>query len=198
MKQHLPDQDLISRLHADDLVAFDGLYLKYHQAIYKNIIKLTRDQEAAKDILQDVFFKLWENRHSISLQQSLSGWLFVVSYNQSISYLRKILRESTVQNKILSQSALQDIYDQPPLVEDQYRLMYMAIENLSPQKRKVLELCKIEGLSYEEAAKKLNISKHTVKEYLTLSLASIRKYVHNNELNEPTFLILLFTFLLSF
>src|SRR5690606_17930644 len=136
------------------------LYLKYHQAIYKNIIKLTRDQEAAKDILQDVFFKLWENRHKISLEQSLSGWLFVVSYNQSISYLRKSLRESTVQNKILSQSALQDIYDQPPLVEDQYRLMYMAIENLSPQKRKVLELCKIEGMSYEEAAKTLNISKH--------------------------------------
>lgn len=175
-----PDENLIHGLREGDVSAFDALYWKYHQPVFRNIIKITRDAEVARDILQEVYSKLWERRCEINEHQSVSGWLFVLSYNQSISYLRKTLRESVALNKIETSSAVNDDLDNLNLLESQYQLLQLAIEKLSPQKRKVFTLCKIEGKSYEQAAQELNISKHTVKEYLSLSLISIREYVNNH------------------
>ncbi|HEY0666860.1 MAG TPA: sigma-70 family RNA polymerase sigma factor [Sphingobacteriaceae bacterium] len=175
-----PDKNLIHGLHEDDVSAFDALYWKYHQPVFRNIIRLTRDAEAARDILQEVYSKLWEKRYEINEHQSVSGWLFVLSYNQSITYLRKTLRESVARNKIEILPADSDDLENLNLLESQHQLLQLAIEKLSPQKRKVFTLCKIEGKSYEQAAQELNISKHTVKEYLSLSLISIREYVNNH------------------
>jgi DNA-directed RNA polymerase specialized sigma24 family protein len=65
------DKDLVFRLHDDDIGAFDMLYQKYHQAIYRNILKLTKDDDIARDILQDIFVALWEKRTDINPDQSV-------------------------------------------------------------------------------------------------------------------------------
>ena len=75
--------------------------------------------------------------------------------------------------------AEQDI-DSITTIDAQYYLLYEAINLLSPQKRKVFTLCKLEGKTYEEAAEKLNISKHTVKEYLGHAVASVKSHINNN------------------
>lgn len=177
MSKDLVDNELILKLHQNDISAFDSLYWKYHQPVLRNIIKLTRDSEVSQDILQDVFSTLWEKRHDINTQHSISGWLFVVSYNQSISYLRKVLRESTAKKTLEITPLIPDTLDTLNISENRYELLQLAIEKLSPQKRKVFMLCKVEGKSYEEAARELNISKHTVKEYLSLSMISIKAFV---------------------
>jgi DNA-directed RNA polymerase specialized sigma subunit, sigma24 homolog len=51
------------------------------------------------------------------------------------------------------------------------------MDHLSPQKRKVFELCKVQGRTYKKAAEELHISKYTVKEYLSEALVSIKKYI---------------------
>ncbi|MGV3509197.1 MAG: RNA polymerase sigma factor [Sphingobacteriaceae bacterium] len=180
MSKDLVDNELILKLHQNDISAFDSLYWKYHQPVLRNIIKLTRDSEVAQDILQDVFSTLWEKRHDINTQNSISGWLFVVSYNQSISYLRKVLRESTAKKTLEITPIATEALDNLNISENRYELLQLAIEKLSPQKRKVFILCKVEGKSYEEAARELNISKHTVKEYLSLSMISIKAFVNKH------------------
>jgi len=52
-----------------------------------------------------------------------------------------------------------------------------AVDQLSPQKRKVFDLCKMQSSTYEKAAKELHISKYTVKEYLSDAMVSIKKYI---------------------
>ncbi len=174
------DSDLVVKLHDDDAGAFDALYWKYHQAIYRNILKLTKDPEVARDILQDVFSMLWEKRMDIDSQQSVSGWLFVLSFNQSVNHLRKKLRESAAEDSII---ALTDVSDKggSALLEDQYQLLGAAILQLSSQKRRVFTLCKVEGKSYEAAAQEMNISKHTVKEYLSLAVASVKGFIKGSK-----------------
>jgi RNA polymerase sigma-70 factor (ECF subfamily) len=170
------DSELVAGLRNNDVKAFDVLYWRYHQAIYANIFKLVKDHETSKDILQEVFTTLWEKRTVIDGGRSVSGWLFVVSYNRSISHLKKVLKESIV-------SSVPDENEHP--VEDteihikttQHYILDKAIEHLSPQKRKVFELCKLQGKSYDEAAKELNISRHTVKEYLSNAVANIKDYI---------------------
>ncbi|WEA00331.1 RNA polymerase sigma factor [Mucilaginibacter sp. SJ] len=174
------DKDLVFRLHDDDIGAFDMLYQKYHQAIYRNIYKLTKDDDIARDILQDIFIALWEKRADINPNQSVSGWLFVLSFNKSISHLRKKLRETAVVNTMPFAETETDNGD-VQLMDEQYYLLQQAINQLSPQRKKVFTLCKLEGKTYEEAAEKLNLSKHTVKEYLGHAVVAVKNHIKEHQ-----------------
>ena len=170
------NKELAERLRNDDKEAFNDLYWKYHSAIYYNVLKLTRDLFIAEDIVQEVFITLWEKRHSLDAGQEISGWLFVVSYNKSISHLKRKLKESLAQTGL--QPTVEDIIDTgDDLADTRMGILEKAIEQLSPQKRKVFELCKLQRRTYEEAAQELKISKHTVKEYLSAAVISIREYI---------------------
>lgn len=190
------DIGLVYRLHKSDIGAFDRLYQKYHHAIYRNIFKLTKSDDASQDILQDIFVVLWEKRTEIKPEQSVSGWLFVLSFNRSVSYLRRKFRESLVVNSIPFAETESD-NDDMQAINDQYFLLYEAINTLSPQKKKVFMLCKLEGKTYEEAAEKLNISKHTVKEYLGHAVLSVKNHISKQQGELTTVSILLFCFWVS-
>jgi RNA polymerase sigma-70 factor (family 1) len=182
-----------------DIRAFDDLYYKYHTAVFSNIFKLVRQQEAAEDILQDVFAALWENRGKMDRERSVAGWLFVVSHNKAIKFLAKKVKEKIlVQEEAAAEIAeISDIGHQQ--VEYQYSLINEAIENLSPQKKIVFTLCKLEGKTYEEAAQTLGISPQTVKEYVGAALKFIRAYsLSRYGLNAPVSLSFLITFLNHF
>src|ERR1700716_904553 len=96
------DAELIMRLQQSQVAAFDALYWKYHEPVYRNILKFTKDTIVAEDILQEVFAKLWEKRLAINPDQSVGGWLFVVSFNLSVNHTRKRLREQTVHKKLFA------------------------------------------------------------------------------------------------
>lgn len=172
---HINEKELVLRLRQDDIKAFDILYYTYHNSLYSNIFKLTREADVARDILQEVYISLWEKRSSLNPSQPIAGWLFVVSYNKSVSFLKKRLKESILKSQSLPEFPTQE--RNAYLQESRLNLLEEAIEKLSPQKRKVFELCKIQGKTYEETAKELGISKHTVKEYLSGAINCIKIYV---------------------
>ena len=175
------DSELIVRLQQSQVMAFDALYWKYHEPVYRNILKFTKDPVAAEDILQEVFARLWEKRLAINSDQSVAGWLFVVSFNLSVNHTRKRLREQTVHKKLFAVTPENEFLSVGPQVyEEQYRLMKQAIDQLSPQKRKIVTLCKLEGKTYEEAAGELNISRNTVKEHLSAAMVNLNEYVRKN------------------
>jgi RNA polymerase sigma-70 factor (ECF subfamily) len=175
------DPELVAHLQANDISAFDALYGKYHQAVYRNIVKLTKDAIAAEDLLQEVFVRLWEKRMQLNSGQSVAGWLFVISFNLSVNYTRKILRQQTMHKKLLVDHVhSESLIGGFSLQEEQYHLLERAIEQLPPQKRKVVSLCKLEGKTYEEAAAELKISRHTVKEHLSTAMVYINNYVQKN------------------
>ena len=170
------ESELTLRLRSGDVNAFESLYHSYHQLVYANVFKLTRDANATQDILQEVFISLWEKRLSINPEKSVSGWLFVVSYNKALTHLKRALLTANV----YKEATAADPEPETGYRETQARLLKEAIGQLSPQKRKVFELCKIHGKSYDETARELHLSKHTVKEYLSASVAGIREYVRKH------------------
>ncbi|SKB49881.1 RNA polymerase sigma factor [Daejeonella lutea] len=176
MQSELNTKLLVHQLVEGNIRAYDALYWQYHQAIYRNILKYVKDPQDSKDILQDVFVVLWEHRHELDPGKSISGWLHVVSFNRSMDHIRKVLRARTLEGQLAAemekpeslQSESDDLRDE---------ILEEAIKKLSLQQQKVFILCKIEGKSYAEAAAELNISKHTVKEYLSLAMAAVKEYV---------------------
>ena len=168
---------LASRLRNDDVDAFNILYWEYHAAVYGNALKLIKDPVIAEDIVQDVFVTLWRKRHAIDPEQDLVGWLFVVSHHKTIDQLKRKLKQALVQKNLSISREDRSIIVNTDLKEEQLDAIEQAMDQLSPQKRKVFELCKVQGRTYKKAAEELHISKYTVKEYLSEAIVSIKKYI---------------------
>lgn len=158
---------------------FDQIYTEYHKVVYNNIFKLIKDASIAEDILQDVFFALWENKAKLDPQQAVSAWLFVVSYNKSISYLRKKIKQGIlyVDSYDPFHTVAEEIFPDKRLIEAELSMLEEAINALSPQKQKVFRLCRFEGKSQKETAMLLGLSTESVKDYLKQSKYFIKDYI---------------------
>ena len=159
---------------------FALLYERYHHAIYLNVIKLIHTPAEAEDIVQEVFLTLWRKRQSIDPDKPLGGWLFTVSYHLSVDLLKKKLRQQICVKMAQGIEMVQSIgmaQSDPESPEFQLGLLEEAINHLPPQKKKVFQLCKLEGKSYEQASVELGISKYTINEYLKDGMTFIRQYV---------------------
>lgn len=190
LTEHHIEPLLLKQLAQGSASAFDQLYYRYYEPVRLNILKITRDETIADDILQEVFILLWEKREKFASYEKIGGWLFVTSYNRSLNHLRKLsaerLRQAT--SKIIDISRDWPLEDSSQ--EAQFKLLEEAIAQLPPQRRRVFELCRFEGMSYEEAAAELSISKNTVKEHLARSRESILAYVQRSASSNLTPLIL--------
>jgi RNA polymerase sigma-70 factor (ECF subfamily) len=175
------DIEWISQLRSGNVYAFNSIYERYHHALYRNIFKITKDPQVSEDILQEVFIALWEHRRELKKQKSLGGWLFVTSFNKSINYIKKELNRSKEKNKMsLHYAGKSDTESPADHYDQQYGLLQNAIAQLSPQKQKTFVLCKLEGKTYNEAAKTLKISKYTIKEYLSSAMTIIKDYIKHH------------------
>ena len=153
--------------------AFDAIYLHYFDKVVEHIMDITKDRAVAEDIVQDVFFKMWERRATFKQYEKIAGWLFVSTYNSALNHLRKIQREK---HRIAHLPQTEDDNGYT-IFEEQYSLVEEAIAQLPPQRKKVFELCKLEGLTYDQVAGQMNISRNTVKDHLTKAAESIRQHV---------------------
>jgi len=184
------ESELVALLKTDNVKAFDLLYKKYHAPIYNNIFRLLKDADESENILQDLFVTLWEKRDTIDPQKPIANWLFQVSYNKSVTQLKKILKQSLAFKYIEGDMMLADEKDLY-FEEAKIKILEEALVTLSPQKRKVFDLCKIQGKSYEECARELNISKHTVKEYLSVAVKAVKEYVEQHPVNNLVFIYMI-------
>jgi len=168
------EKELARRLITGDVAAFNEIYRRNFHPVYCNALKITREVSLAEDALQEVFITLWERRATIDPERSLAGWLFVICYHQSVNILRKKLRESLIYKKLQEPSDYS--MEEEIKYGAQWKILESALSSLSPQRRRVFELCKLEGKTYEETAMELRISKYTVKEYLSAAIAAIKEY----------------------
>lgn len=171
------EKELLLSIAAGDESAFAAIYDKYHHALYRSVYKICQSTAETEDILQEVFVTLWEQCGGLDKSQSIGGWLFTVCFNRAVNHLKKKTRELS-RAKIATERTPEiiDIHE----LEAQWLVMERAIEQLSAQKKKVFQLCKLEGKTYEEAAAILGISRHTVKEYLSESMKLIRGFVREH------------------
>ena len=165
-----------------DLSNFDGLYHQYHHAVYSNIRKLVRHEEAAEDILQEVFLALWENRHKLD-HTKVAGWLFVISYNKSIKYLKQKNRENAV--PLIDDSLYENVFDEESTTTEEWHrfrvsMLEDAINHLPERKKQVFRLCRYEGKSCDEVARIMEISPSSVRDYLKQSNRFIKDYIFSN------------------
>jgi RNA polymerase sigma factor (sigma-70 family) len=152
----------------------------------------------AQDLLQDVFVALWENWEKVDAER-VANWLFVVSYNRSVTCLKKRLREQagTIPDVNFPEELLQDHTVDEDLYSFKLSLLEEAIEKLPARKKQVFRLCRLEGRTADEAAEILGISAVSVKDYLKQATRSIKNYVSHYYPNAEAAGFILLTIFLS-
>ncbi|RAJ83623.1 RNA polymerase sigma-70 factor (ECF subfamily) [Chitinophaga dinghuensis] len=168
--------------------AFKSLYDRYHHALYRKTFQILQSTSETEDIIQEAFIILWEKRQEIDTERPLGPWLFTVTFNRALNSLKKKLREKS---KTAAAAELQASEEDLLLLETRWQVLEAAISQLSPQKKRVFQLCKMEGRTYEETSQMMGISRYTVKEYLGEVMHSIREYVSKNMIVDTTMMLLL-------
>jgi RNA polymerase sigma factor (sigma-70 family) len=146
------------------------------------MLTIVKVPDLAEDLVQDVFIKIWDVRSRLEIKQNFRSYLFRVCHNSAVDMNKQIASNHRLFNQLLYHYQLTpelEHYSQAQLLNYD-ALVEEALNSLSPQRRKVYEMCKKEKKSYEEVARELNISPHTVKAHVTQTLSLLRSYISKN------------------
>lgn len=170
---------VLGRIASKDQEAFRQVYTCYHKRIYSFSLRLLKSVQLAEEVVQETFLKIWLMGEELNTVNHLEAYLVTLSRNKSLDILRRLERERRSDRRI-SWSESHNETEEAILLEDTRRLLEKGIRLLPAQQRLVYQLCKQEGLKYDEAALKLNISPLTVKTHMQQALRFLRTYMHNN------------------
>lgn len=167
---------LALRVKQGDEQAFELLFRKYYVRLCGFANKFLNDPEEAREVVQEVFMKIWEGREDIDPEDSLKSYLFKIAQNFSLNKLRKKKVESRYL-EILKQVYIEHSefsgYDSL-LVRELDNNITAAINTIPPKCKRVFELSRIDGLKYSEIAEVLNISVKTVEAQMSKALSILR------------------------
>lgn len=176
------ERELLDLTAGGDEGAFSRLFYLWHQKLGTYIYRLTGSTDIAKDIVQDVFMKIWTNREKLRQVECFSAYLFVVSRNHTFNCLRRIAKERAEHCRLTENFRDVNIYrNQGEVERDYYDLLDQAVEALPSQQKKVYILSRRERLKYDEIALLMDISRETVKKYLQIATHFITSYVRAHQ-----------------
>lgn len=152
---------------------FEHLFQEHYQSLcfYANIV--TKDMEAAEDIVQDVFVKCWAAVQSGELDIQQEHYLYRSVKNRALNHVKSLKVRQAFADSYEAGYADGTLNDTLVDAETRSRIMD-AIDRLPPQCRKIFMLCVLEDKSYKEAATELGISVNTVKTQMTKAFSILR------------------------
>lgn len=171
----LEDDQLVRKAMKGDQVAFRQLMEKYERPLYFHVLKMVKEKEQIKDLIQEAFLKAFNNLDSYNTNYAFSTWLYRITTNHTIDYLRKKKLDTmsisapvkTKDGKISFQLEDQQAETDRNMIRKQRsRIIHEAIENLPDKYRVVIKLRHLEELSYDEIAEELDLPLGTVKAHI--------------------------------
>lgn len=176
------DAELIGRIKADDLDAFEAFFDRHRTLIFRTAFGLTGDRHAAEEVLQDTFARAWRHRASLLSHVSPVPWLHRVALNLCYSRLdrKRILAEPIGDETV---ARVRDDATEPAERAEQQelrRIVRDGIAQLPPKHQNVVVLYYLHGLSLQETASFLDVRLGTVKSRLHYALRGLRSHLERD------------------
>jgi RNA polymerase sigma-70 factor (family 1) len=171
-------EGLLVGVQQGDKLAFKALYESLKGNIYSYAYRFFRSSDMAEETVQNVFMQVWKHRNSIDPDKSVKAYIYRIARNSVYNQLKQaahhenykvhlFYRASQVHNEVeeaVSYKQLLNLYEE-------------AINKLPPQRKLIFRMSRIDFLSHEEIAGRLDISKSTVKDQIVKALRSIKQYL---------------------
>lgn len=175
----------MSREHNSDIRNVEKLFRLYFKSLKTYSVRIVYDPNVAEDIVQDVFFELWQNRKSIEFDGSVKAYLFKSVYNRSLNYLKSkaYLTQTSLNDAFESQIldsyliSMQNNQEENLIMKEVQAEIDAAIDELPPQCQKVFKLSRTFELKNREIAEQLDISVKAVEKHMTRALSQIHKHL---------------------
>jgi RNA polymerase sigma-70 factor (family 1) len=169
----LSDTGLLELMHGGDQAAFNAIYERHCAALYRTALRILEDEEAAKDIIQEVFISLYERAKRSKLEAgpilNLQAYLFQTAKYQCFMHLRAGRISEKHLNRMRAVMISNELEEQLNAQELQ-QLVDRSLANLPEKCREVFYLSRFESLSNKKIAERLNISHKTVENQITKAL----------------------------
>jgi RNA polymerase sigma-70 factor (ECF subfamily) len=170
-----PTQDglLLDRVRARDQMAMTDLFDRYGSMVYSVALRILKDPGHAEDVMQDIFFQVWENPKTfVQGRGSLGAWLAVVARNRAIDSLRRRRPSDPVEDVVLtSNTNLASEVERNTMMEK----VRVVLNGLPSEQQRSVELAFFDGLSHSEIASQTGDPLGTVKTRIRSALMSVRK-----------------------
>jgi RNA polymerase sigma-70 factor (ECF subfamily) len=170
--ESLSDVELLERIAGRDRLAFRTFYDRHAPRTHGVVRHLCGSDEAAEDLLQDVFLLVWRKAASFRAERGdVGGWLYTICRNRATDSFRRADKSCQFDTgEVLTLPA------QPAPVEDEVRMtLRKMLGALAPDQREAVDLAYFGGLTYAETAQQLNVPLGTLKSRVRAALACLRE-----------------------
>jgi|SRR5690606_25562819 len=184
MLPNKPDKsNLLENFRDGDEKAFKLLYEYYHRKVYRFAYSFLKEKEQSQEILQETFINLWVNRQKLDITKPLEPYLFVICKRLVLDAFRKVTSSDTLREHLMNKiTGIDNGTEEKIIYSDIWNYTEKAIAKLPRQQQLVFRLNKLEGLSFDEIAEKLGLSRNTVKNHLAVALKTLKAQLESHQI----------------
>jgi len=177
---------IVEKCKKQDRLSQRKVYELFYSKMMGICLRYAKNEDEAKDIVQDGFIKVFEKIDKYSFVGSFEGWLRRIIVNTAIDTYRRNKREYSLNEAMVKDESITVEFDEPASLYDSLSIkdVINAMQKLSPAYRTVFNLYVMEGLTHKEIANELNISEGTSKSNLSKAKLNIKKLL-TNKLKQP-------------
>ncbi|MBR9845668.1 MAG: RNA polymerase sigma factor [Algicola sp.] len=162
---------LILKLKSKDETALSLVYDKYSAALYGVIIRMCKDEDAAKNLLQDTFMTIWEKSDAYDAEKGrFYTWAYRIAKNKTLNFLRKPNHLIQIEDLSVYKDKTEDVTN----TFDEFKLKG-SIKRLEPHHQRAIELVYFNGLTHREAHEEMNVPLGTFKSYIRQALKQLQE-----------------------
>lgn len=174
------ENDTLKKLSFINLQSFEVLFREYYQMLCSYALRFVNDPDMAEEIVQDLFYKLWEKREELQINTSVKSYLFSAVHNRCLKFIGHCNVETKYRNYyLLHESEIDNEPQNASNINELQGIIDRTLDVLPDRCGKIFRLSRFEGLKYHEIAQKLSISVKTVEANMGKALRLLRKNLKN-------------------
>ena len=163
-----------------DQKALETVFRSFYQELFFFAHTFIGESEIAEEVVQDVFIQIWEKKESLEIQTSPKSYLYTAVRNRSINYLKSKLAKIRSETEVTLDMVIEsnhDSADSKLSEKELIQLIQIGIYSLPEKCRIIFKLSRDSGMTYDEIANELGVSKETVKSQIKIALGKLRQFL---------------------
>jgi len=173
------DKQLIRAIKGGDTKSFEKLFEKYYDKYFSFARALLHDADAAEDILQNVFLKLWIGRERLDENRSIENYMMVSVRNEIYDYLRLKYNQTMVRGETPEKEDVSADIEADMTWTEMSDMMDRIIKGMPPQRQRIFMMSRYRNMSAKEIADSLGLSVRTVERHIYLALKDLKLLMMN-------------------
>lgn len=171
------DKQLIRAIKSGDTKSFSELFERYYDRYFSFACALLHDADAAEDVLQNVFLKLWIGRERLDENRSIENYLLVSVRNEIFDWLRLKYNRIVVHGEAPEKEDSSADIEEDMFWSETSDRMDKIIRNMPPQRQRIFMMSRYQSMSSKDIADALGLSVRTVERHIYLALKDLKQII---------------------